>query len=171
MMITIFMFLTTFIIWQENFNEPTSALSQLYDYHVDILQQDGKITLTANPQFEGFASAWLYVDKEISFCNDDALEIRIRTNENVVRIRYFLREKCHGYYAAEEVIDTDSEWQDLIIPLKRTKVVSGTEFPTALTPGKNPALYLFIENGEPGNFDVQIDQISIVRRSTQMEER
>lgn len=170
-MITIFMFLSTFILWQEDFTEPTSVLSQLYDYHVDIKQQEGKVTLTANPQFEGFASVWLYVDREISLCNDDALEIRIRTNENVVRIRYFLREKCHGYHAAEEIIDADSAWQDVVIPLQRTQLLSGTEFPTALTPGKNPALYLFIENGEPGNFNVQIDQISIVRRSMQMEER
>jgi hypothetical protein len=170
-MIPILLFVASSILWQEDFTESTSALTQLYDYHVDIAQRDGNVRLTANPQFEGFASAWLHVDEEIALHEDDALTMRIRGNDTAVRIRYFFRKgSCASYYAGEKTILAGAEWQDMIIPLESAMFFPGTEFPAALTPGKSPVLYLFIENGESGNFDIEIDRISIVRPDAQTEE-
>jgi hypothetical protein len=170
-MIPILLFLASSILWQENFTESTSVINQLYDYHVDIGQRDGKVRLTASPQFEGFASAWLYVDEGITLREDDALTMRIRGNDIPVRIRYFFKKgKCASYYADEKTILAGAEWQDVFIHLESTMFFSGTEFPAALTPGKNPVFYLFIENGESGDFDIEIDHISIVRHGTQAEE-
>jgi hypothetical protein len=171
-MISLILFLASSVMWQEDFAENTSAMQQLYDYHVDIIHRDGSISLTANPQFEGFASAWLHVDREIAFSNNDALVIRIKGNENTVRLRYFFRKgECPDYYAGESIIAAGKEWRDVTIPLKHAVSFSGTEFPAALTPGINPVLYIFIENAAPGTFEVDIDRISIVRYPIKAEER
>ncbi|MDH4210897.1 MAG: hypothetical protein OEV79_05565 [candidate division WOR-3 bacterium] len=171
-MISLILFLTASIMWQEDFSENTSAMQQLYDYHVEIMHRDGSVRLTANPQFEGFASAWLHVDREIAFSDNDALVIRVKGNENTVRIRYFFRKgTCTDYYAGESIIAADEEWRDVTIMLKHAAMFSGTEFPAALTPGINPALYVFIENAAPGIFEIEIDRISIVRHPIKTEER
>lgn len=171
-MLPIMIFLLSPVIWQEDFAESDSVLRQLYDYHIEIMQQDGGVRLTANPQFEGFASAWLYVDKDISFNDDDVLEIRIRDNGNAVRIRYFfLKEDCGEYYAGENIVFLGDDWQNVEIQLRYAKPFFGTEFPAALTPGQKPSLYLFIENAVSGNFDVELDHISVTRRGTNQEEQ
>ncbi len=171
-MVSLILFFAASILWQEDFAETTSGIHQLYDYHVEIAYEAGSITLRANPQFEGFASAWMYVDEEIALHDDDALVIRIRGDENTVRIRYFFRkQKCTSYYAGENTISVEDEWKDVVIPLKNAFLFSGTEFPAALTPDTNPVLYIFIENAMSGKFAVEINQISIIRHSTQAEER
>ena len=171
-MATIIMALAAIVLWQEDFAEATSPFHQLYDYQVSIVQRDGSVRLTANPEFEGFASAWLYVDEKLGLCEDDFLEIRVRDNGNAVRIRYFfLKDDCKEYYAGENIVFIGDEWQNVEIPLKYAKPFFGMEFPAALTPGTNPALYLFIENAVSGNFDVEIDHISIARRRMHREEQ
>ncbi len=171
-MISLIFFLAASTLWQEDFAETTSVIQQLYDYHVEIVHQGGSIKLMANPQFEGFASAWLYVDKDIAFSENDALVIRIRGTENPVRLRYFFRKgKCQGYYAGESIITASGEWHDVTIPIDQALLLSGTEFPRALTPDLNPSLYVFIENASPGKFEIEIDQISAVRQLPDMEEQ
>lgn len=171
-MIALIFFLAASTMWQEDFAETTSVVQQLYDYNVEIVHQDGSVRLMANPQFEGFASAWLHVDKEIAFSENDALVIRIRGNENPVRLRYFFRKgECRGYHASESVITASEEWRDVTIPMNQAILLSGTEFPAALTPGLNPSLYVIIENATPGNFELEIDQISVVRQPSRTEEK
>ncbi|UCF71094.1 MAG: hypothetical protein JSW49_02120 [candidate division WOR-3 bacterium] len=170
-MIHILLLLASSILWQENFTESTPPIAQLYDYHVDIEHRDGTVRLTANPQFEGFASAWLHVDAEITLREDDAIAMRVRGNDVTVRVRYFFRKgKCSSYYAGEKIVVAGAQWKDMVIPLEGAMFFPGTEFPAALTPGKSPVLYLFIENGESGNFDIEIGHIAIVRHDTQAEE-
>lgn len=170
-MMSIMLLLVSTVIWQEDFTEGASMMRQLYDYRIEIVQQDGGVRLTANPQFEGFASAWLYVDEDIHFNDEDVLEIRVRDNGNAVRIRYFfLKENCQGYHAGENIVFVGAEWQNIEIPLRFATPFFGTEFPAALTPNEKPALYLFIENAVSGSFDVELDHISVTRRGTNEEE-
>jgi hypothetical protein len=170
--ISLILILATSVVWQEDFAETSSAIQQLYDYHVEIIYQDGRIRLKANPPFEGFASTWLHVDSDIVFSDNDALEIRIKGNENPVRVRYFFRKaECKEYYAGESIIIAGTEWCDATIPLKGAVLLSGTEFPAALTPGLDPMFFVFIENAAAGEFEIEIDQISVVRHLPKAEER
>ena len=163
-MTSILLLLAASTLWQEDFLEDASALRQLYDYRIDITYQEGMVRLSANPQFEGFASAWLYVDNAVSLSDDDILEILIRDKGNAVRIRYFFRkELCKDYYAGESIVFIGDDWQTVEIPLRHAQPFFGMEFPAALTPGQSPVLYLFIENAVSGSFDVELDRISIVR--------
>jgi hypothetical protein len=171
-MTTILLLLASMVLWREDFNDTTASMHQLYDYHVDIKQQDGHVKLTANPQFEGFASALLYIDSNISFTDDDVLEIRLRDNGNAVRIRYFfLKGSCQEYYAGENIVFIGDEWQNVEIPLRYATPFFGMEFPASLTPGLTPALFLFIENAISGSFDVELDQISVTRSGTTEEDQ
>jgi len=171
-MISIILFLASTMLWQEDFKDDAYALHQLYDYQVDITHLDGGVKLTANPLFEGFASAWLYVDESIVLTDNDVLEIRIRDNGNAVRLRYFFRkQEGANYYAGESIVFIGDEWQNVEIPLKHGQLFSGCEFPAALTPGKTPVLYLFIENAVSGDFDVELDRISIMRLEKEMEQK
>jgi len=171
-MTSMILVLASTILWQVDFTDDASALHQLYDYHVDIVHHESTVKLTANPQFEGFASAWLYVDDNICLTDDDVLEIRIRDSGNAVRIRYFFRkQKGTNYYAGENIVFVGDQWQNVEIPLRYATPFSGCEFPAALTPGKTPILYLFIENAVSGNFDVELDQILLVRPDTREEQK
>ena len=171
-MIPIILILASTLLWQEEFTEDAYTLRQLYDYQVDIVHLDGSVKLMANPQFEGFASAWLYVDENITLTDNDVLEIRIRDNGNAVRIRYFFRKQEGAYYyAGENIVFIGDHWQDVEIPLKYAQSFSGCEFPAALTPGMTPVLYLFIENAVSGAFDVELDRISITRAEKEREEK
>jgi hypothetical protein len=171
-MIPIVLILASAVLWQEDFTDNVSTLSQLYDYNVAISHEDGIVTLTANPQFEGFASAWLYVEGEVGYHTSDALEMRIKVNANTVRVRYFFRKKtCKEYYAGEQMIQTAEDWQTVQIPLRSATPFFGMEFPAALTPDKTPVLYLFIENAAPGDFNVELDRISVERTIHKREQR
>ena len=171
MLATILILLSS-LLWQEDFNEGSSVLHQLYDYQIDIVQHEGGVRLTANPQFEGFASAWLYVDKDIYLTDDDVLELRIRDNGNAVRIRYFfLKQNGQEYYAGENIVFVGTEWQNIEIPLRFATPFFGCEFPAALTPQVKPVLYIFIENAVSGSFDVELDHISVTRHSAKEEEQ
>ena len=171
-MIPIVLILASTLLWQEDFDDNVSTMSQLYDYNVEISHEDGKVIITARPQFEGFASAWLYVDGDVGFDAGDALELRIKVNVNTVRLRYFFRKKtCKQYHAGEYNIPAAEEWQTVQIPLDNATPFFGTEFPAALTPDRTPILYLFIENAMPGDFDVELDRIAVERQSRKREQR
>ena len=171
-MISLIFILAASMVWQEDFADTSTAIQQLYDYHVEIVYHDGRIRLTADPPFEGFASAWLHVDRDIVFSDNDVLAIRIKGSENAVRVRFFFRkEMCKEYHAGERVITAGKEWQDVTIPLKHSILLSGTEFPAALTPGLSPVLFVFIENAAPGEYEIEIEEISVLRNLPKAEER
>jgi len=171
-MIPIILVLASTTLWYEDFTDDAYSLRQLYDYQVEIIHHDGSVTLTATPQFEGFASAWLYVDEEIILADNDVLELRIRDNGNAVRLRYFFRkQEGASYYAGESIVFIGDQWQNVEIPLKHAQSFSGCEFPAALTPGITPVLFLFIENAVSGEFDVELDRISIIRLNEEREEK
>jgi len=152
------------VLWQADFNDGLGNFSQLYDYEVKMVHKEGKVILTANPRFEGFASAWLYVDEEVTFTRDDLLELKIKVDDNKVRFRYFyLAEEGRVYYAGEEYISRSRNWQNIMIPLVCARPFYSSNFPWSLTPDKKPPLFIFIENALPGSFEVEIDRISVKR--------
>lgn len=166
------LFTITSVLWHEDFTENMSTLSQLYDYTVDISHRDGKIFLQAHPRFEGFASAWLYVDEDITFCDDDRLELVIKVHDKKVRLKYFYRKEGRNvYFGGVKVIAPDTQWQKVEIPLKDARPFYSSNYPYALTPDKTPCLYIFITNELPGHFDVEIDWISVVRPQSHTEEK
>ena len=171
-MIPIILILASTLLWQEDFTDNASTMSQLYNYSVEISHEDGIVTLIANPQFEGFASAWLYVEGDVGYHTSDALKMRIKVNANTVRLRYFFRKKiCKEYHAGEQMIQTAEDWQTVQIPLRNATPFFGMEFPAALTPDKTPVLYLFIENAAPGDLNVELDWISVERNIQEREQR
>jgi len=167
----IVLILASALIWQEDFTESISTMSQLYDYSVEIVHQEGIVRLKANPQFEGFASAWMYLDENLRF-EDATLRLRVKVNANTVRLRYFFRrETAKCYDAGEHTIEVSEGWQEISLPLESGRPFYGSEFPRALTPDKNPAMYIFIENAMPGYFEVELDRISIISRGIHQEQK
>ncbi|RKX71552.1 hypothetical protein DRP53_01090 [candidate division WOR-3 bacterium] len=163
-MILIGLICATTVLWQEEFDKGVGDFSQLHEYEVKIENRDGKLILTANPRFEGFASAWMAIDDKIEFTRDDILRLRIRVKDNKVRLRYFyLAEEGRVYYAEEEFISRSENWQVVTIPFICAKPFYSSNFPWALTPGKKTPFFLFIENALPGSFEVEIDRIEILR--------
>ena len=152
------------ILWQEDFTNSLSTISQLYEYTVSITHKDGKVFLRANPEYEGFASAWLYLDEDIAFNKDDALELAVKVTTNKLRINYYYyRKETNEYLGGEAIIAANEKVQTIKVPLKGAFPFYGGNFPLSLTPGKTPALYLFFDNLLPGDFDVEIDCISVVK--------
>jgi hypothetical protein len=159
-------------LWQEEFADTTEVIRQLYDYSVEIASEEGIVSLKANPQFEGFAAAWFYVDEDIAFGCDDVLQVVIRVNDNAVRLRYFCRmDGCDVYFGGEITISQTEDWHKVEIPLRDAKPYYSSEYPYALTPGKKPCLYVFIDNELPGNYDVELDRISVSGPDQEKEER
>ncbi len=165
-------FVLSVLLWQEDFAEDISTMSQLYDYTVNITHENGRVYLKADPQSEGFASAWFYVDDNIVLSSENIVALDVKINDNKVRLRYFYRKRSRSvYFAGEEIIGPDSKWRRVTIPLEQAKPFYSSNFPYALTPNKSPALFLFIENALPGHFDVEVDRISILGAKTKKEER
>ncbi len=171
-MILIPLFILSTLLWQEDFTESVSTVSQLFGHTVEITHKDGKVILQAHPQCGDFASAWLSVDKDLVINDDHTLELLIKVNDNQVGLRYYYR-KGNGevYFFGDYVVSADEQWQRVQIPLKAAKPLYGSDFPFALTPGKMPCLFLFIRNELPGNFDVEIDRISVLSEELPEEEK
>ena len=171
-MMLISLLIISSMLWRKEFTDTVPAMSQLYYYSVDINCDEGKILLKANPQFEGFASAWFYVDEDITFNSDGILEMVIKVSDNEVRFRYFYRKEGHEvYFAGKEIISSDKQWQKVEIPLGEAKPFYSSNFPFALTQDKKPCLYIFIDNKLPGNYDVEIDRISVFSSESDEDEK
>jgi hypothetical protein len=170
-MLLLCLFVLTPVLWQEDFIDGIATMSQLYEYEIEISHLDGKVILNGNPQFEGFSSAWFYLDSEILFSENDILELKIKVNNNKMRLNYFYRKKGSPvYYAGEEIISASEDWQQIKLPLMCAKPFYSSNFPFALTPDKTPALYIFIDNLLPGTFNVEIDKISVQKCRADEEE-
>jgi hypothetical protein len=171
-MIFLTLFILSSILWQEDFTDTTVSMSQLYDYSIDISYEEGIVSLAAHPQLEGAAAAWFYVDEDISFSADDALRVVIKVRESEVRLRYlYRREGRTVYFGGDEVISPSDEWQRVQIPLTEGRPFYSSNYPYALTPGKEPCLFIFIDNLVPGDLDVQIDNVSVSRSESSGGER
>ena len=64
-MVFLTLFIISSVLWQEDFTDTTVSMNQLYDYAIDISYEEGIVSLTAHPQLEGGAAAWLYVDEDV----------------------------------------------------------------------------------------------------------
>jgi len=171
-MIFISLFAISSLLWQEDFTETTSPMNQLFDYTIDITHESGKVLLKAYPQCGDFASAWLSVDEDLTLGDEDVLELVMKVNYNEVGFRYYyLKGGGEVYFFGERTISAHTEWQHVEIPLKEAKPLYGSDFPAALTPGKMPCIYIFMRNELPGNFDVEIDRISVMREELPEEEQ
>lgn len=156
------LFMFNAVVWQEDFTDGPQTLAQLFEYTIDISHQDSRVVLTGHPQFEGFSSAWFYLDRDLTFDESNVLEILLRVKCNKARINYFYRrEDSPVYFGGEVCINPSDDWQTIAIPFKDSKAFYSSNFPFALTPGKLPALYLFIDNLLPGDFEVEIDRILV----------
>ena len=155
------------ILWQEDFTNSLSTMSQLFEYTVDITHKDGKVFLKADPKLEGSASAWFYVDmddRDFAFTKDEVLELAVKVNKNKLRINYYYRKGgTQEYWGGEKIVSADEKVQTVKIPLKEAYPFYSGNFPQSLTPGKTPALYIFVDNLCPGEFDVEIDNIAVVK--------
>ncbi len=173
-MLLTYLFILNSVIWQEDFTTRLSTMSQLYEYRVDITHMNGKVLLKANPRLEGSASAWYYLeeyDNDFEFSEDDVLELAVKVNDNKLRLNYYYHRKGYqSYWAGEKIISADEEWQTIKIPLKDAKPFYSGNFPYALTPGRTPALFIFIDNLLPGDFEVEIDRISVLKEVSGEEE-
>ena len=171
-MIIISLFIISTLLWQDDFTETITPVKQLFNNTVDITYERGKVLLNAHPQNGDFASAWFSVDEDIILGDRDVLELVIKVNHNKVGLRYYCLKGGGGvYFFGERTICAQEAWQHVDIPIKEAKPLFGSDFPAALTPGKMPCLYIFIRNELPGNFDVEIDRIALLREESSKEEQ
>lgn len=150
------------VLWQEQFIDGVSSMNQLYDYTVDIVHKGETVVLRADLQEEEFAAAWFFVDDADPFPYDAVMRLTVKVNSSTARLRFFCRRHGHSvYYAGETNIAADEHWQNVDISLRDAKPFYSSNFPASLTPGKEPALFLIIENTQPGTFTIEIDDISV----------
>jgi hypothetical protein len=154
------------LFWSEGFEkdvkfQPSTPNSCQINYiKMDETGRKGIVHLAGNPDKRGLCSAWFYVDG-LPEKGRDNLRIFLRGNGKRIKIRVYLREKLNIYREVKGVFKTTGTWQVVSLSLSDSKPVWSSNFPQALTPDKNPDLFIFIENDEPGPFDVLIDQIKV----------
>ncbi len=160
------------IIWQEEFINNTLFVHQFNEYTVNIQLHNGCLYLKGNPEAEGFSCAWFYLDRDMQFTEEDILEIYIRVIGVNTRLKYFYKKKNSSVYWGKEIIvQPHPDWQKIKLPLNEAEPFYSSNFPFALTPGKTPALYFFIDNFASGNYETEIDYISIIKSDTPGEEQ
>ena len=151
------------VLWQEQFINGVSSMNQLYDYTVDIVHEGEKVILRADLQDEEFAAAWFSIDESRPFPQDAIVRLTVKVNSNTARLRLFCRRHGHSvYFAGAKSIAADEHWQAVDIRLQDTKPFYSSNFPASLAPGKEPALFLIIENEQPGAFNIEIDDIVVL---------
>ena len=171
-MLLIFLFNITTVLWKEDFTQGLATMSQLYDYNVNIVHEEGRVFLKANLESKHFSAAWFYVDEDFAFTEEDILELVMKVKDKEVRLRYFYKKEGESeYYSGVQIISPDAEYQKVELPFVDAKPLYGSEYPSALTPGQKPCLYIFISGDLPGVFDVEIDYISVTRAESHGEER
>lgn len=166
-MFFISLFLACTIAGQIDFSTSLSTIQQLYEYQVDITREKGGVLLSSNPATEGGATAWFYVDEEVEIGMDDALVLTTSVTANNLRVKYlFFRENTQAYWGGIEIIEPQKGMQTITIPLKDAKPFYNGNYPFSLTPGKTPALFIFIDNELPGRFEAEINGISVIKAKT-----
>jgi hypothetical protein len=68
------------------------------------------------------------------------------------------------YYTGKTSVAVDEHWQTVDISLHDAQPFYSSNFPASLTPGKEPVLFVFVENEEPSAFRVEIDDIAVIEQ-------
>lgn len=154
--------LLSLVGWQADLSPGLATLQGQPDYPVVVTQVSGKAFLTANPKEEGWASAWMYVEKLGQVPREASLALTLKGNGRSLRLRYFYLGPDPGlYYSSTEYVNTNGKWQTIRLPLTKSGPFFSSNFPWAMVPDKRVQLYLFIENGEPGPFEVTLSRVSL----------
>ncbi len=153
------------LIWEEDFTNDLATVRQLYNYTISIAHKKGAVSLQGSPQKEGGSTAWFYVDqseKRGYFTKDHVLELNLTVPLNKARISYYyMLEGAAYYHGGQIIVEPKEESQTIEIPFAQAKPFYSGNFPYALTPNKVPALFVFIDNLEPGAFEVLVDRIAV----------
>lgn len=153
------------ILWQEQFIDGVSSMNQLYDYSVAVVHEGEKVILRADSPEQGFAAAWFSIDYQYPFPDDAIVRLTMKVTENRARLRFFCQRHGHSvYYAGETSVAADEHWQTVDIELQDTNPFYSSNFPASLAPGKEPVLFLIIENADPGAFTVEVDDILVLEQ-------
>ncbi len=149
--------LLSLVTWQADLSPGLTTLQAQPSYPVAIASQAGQWVLTANPSEEGWASAWMYQEKLGPIPQGAALKVTLRGNGRSLRLRYFYLGPDPGlYYSSTEYVKTDGKWQTVSLPLSQAGPFYSSNFPWAMVPDKRVEFFLFVENGEPGPFEVTL---------------
>jgi len=160
--------LTFLTLWYEGFDEGINNFSltnpnlcEINYIEKDVTGRSGIIHIKGNPEKKGLASAWLYVDKVQNISKRSRLSLFLKGNGRKIRIRLYWKQRLNHYLEVKKTVITSGSWEEIVLFLSNSKPIWSSNFPTALTPEKKPDLFLFIENAEPGPFDILIDEINI----------
>lgn len=162
----IIFFLINLLLWKEDFIQNTIKLIPDNRNPVRITYNDttGCVHIEGNPENIGRSSCWLYIEKLPELDKNAYLSIYLKGDNKLVRFRIILKEKSkRPYYYLTKIIKCKNEWSEIKIFLKDGVRLLSSNYPYALTPDKEPDLFLFIENGEPGIFSIYIDKIRVIK--------
>ena len=122
----------------------------------------GYTHIEGNPKDVGRSSAWLYVDKIPNLSTASFVSLKVKGNGNLVRFRILFKNlgKTPYYYLQQNIRIAD-DWKEIKISSQNAHPIWSSNYPYALTPGLSPDFFLFVENGEPGSFSVEIDKIEV----------
>jgi hypothetical protein len=164
-MIGVALLIVSAVLWQERFVDGVSSMNQLYDYTVDIVHEGEKVLLQAVLQEDEYAAAWFSSDVANPFPEHARVRLLVKVNSNTVRLRLFCRRHGHSvYFTSTRNIAASEHWQTIEVSLHDTRPFYSSNFPASLTPGREPALFLIIENAHPGLFNMEIDDILVLEQ-------
>lgn len=158
----------TFNLWTSNFatgiepfqSNPRNPVN-IYHTKEGALNSKGTVKIIGTPNLPGRASAWMYIDS--TPCSPNTIvSFFMKGNNKKVRFRILYKKPgSNSYLYLKTILTIKTEWQKIEIPLKDAKPLWSSNYPYALVPGKNPDFFLFIENGDSGQFEVIIDEMAI----------
>jgi hypothetical protein len=154
--------------WQADLSPGMATLQGQPDYPAAVAHLNGQTVLTANPNEEGWASAWMYQEKIGKVPVGTELALTLKGNGRSLRLRYFYLGPDPGlYYSSTEYVKTDGQWQTVRLPLSQAGPFYSSNFPWAMVPDKRVEFYLFVENGEPGPFQVTLSRVALEKGGTE----
>jgi len=160
---------TLIILWGESFDKGKGNFvscernpSEVSFLKVDETGRYGIVSIRGTPSEIGRSCAWIYFEEPLKIKESHSLVLTLRGNGRKIRVRvYFLKDGRLPYYAVEKTVETSKEWERLEIPFSEGLPIWSSNFPMALVPGRRPPIFLFIDNGEPGPFEVYLDEIAV----------
>jgi hypothetical protein len=155
--------LASAVLAQVDCGSSISNISQLYEYQVGITKTKGGVTLQANPEKEGGATAWFCVEQGTVITREDTLVIKAVVTANRLRVKYlFYRKNTQAYWGGIKIIGSGAKEQTIKIPLAASSAFYNGNYPFSLTPGRTPELFLFFDNLLPGRFNAVISSVTVL---------